>query len=526
MYNALRKLEHEGNEGRVAMAEITRTDLLLLGLLMDHPMHGYELHQKIQGEGIDRWFNLSLPGIYYSLGKLRDRGYAVEMRHPRSSGAARATYRVTEQGRQIFFAALETEAASQERPYLDYDLVVYFLNKLPIARAESMLEERQRYLEKWEQELLGRQAEAEAEDVPMLRRALLEHARLYARMEQEWTDCLLRGIRGEPVFAGGSTSLMLLRGDLDRYHLPDLVRLIASGRQSGTLTLTDGVVTRTITFQEGRLVCATSSRRASEGEDVFAPDHEEVMADLYDLFRWQEGKFTFDQATGPSVGCMLLKISAEAFLLEGCRWVDNWETLQKLVPSPDAVFERVAPATLGEGLDLDANEAILLAAVDGVRSVAQIAQGSGMTLFEGSRVLYGLSAVGLVRLARLDKIRLRRAFREISELVCRSTTAWRASPQDFSCELEVNQAAAELPIRINRSRIEDDTDPQLDGKDLAQVYRDFLSIQLSVIRTRFGPSAARSSYDGALQRLAPELSKIAHSHKLTGLLPPAARNTA
>jgi len=508
------------------MAEITRIDLLLLGLLMDQPMHGYELHQKIQEEGIDRWFSLSLPGIYYSLGKLRDRGSAVEMQHPRSSGATRATYRVTEQGRETFFAALEMEAASQERPYLDYDLVVYFLNKLPIARAEAMLEQRQLYLEAWEGELQNRLAEAEAEDVPLLRRALLEHARLYARMEQDWTDCLLRGIRGEPVFAGDPTSLMLLRGDLDRYHLPDLVRLIASGRQSGTLTLTDGMATRTITFQEGRLVCATSSRREPESQEVFAPKHDEVMADLYDLFRWQEGRFTFDQATGPSQGCMLLQMTAEAFLLEGCRWVDNWETLQKLVPSSDAVFERVAPAPLGEGLDLLPNEATVLAAIDGARSAGQIAQESGLTLFEGSRILYGLSAVGFVRLARLDKIRLRRAFREISELVCRGTGAWRSSPEDFSCEIEVNQAAAKLPIRLNRSRIEDDTDPHLDGKKLAQVYRDFLSIQLSVIGTRFGPSAAHSCYEDALRRLAPSLRKIAQRHALTGLLASEGRDTA
>ena len=31
----------------------TKTDLLLLGLLLDRPMHGYELYQPIQSEGID-----------------------------------------------------------------------------------------------------------------------------------------------------------------------------------------------------------------------------------------------------------------------------------------------------------------------------------------------------------------------------------------------------------------------------------------------------------------------------------------
>jgi hypothetical protein len=41
----------------------TKIDLLLLGLLLDRPMHGYELYQHIQGEGIDAWFNVSMAGV-------------------------------------------------------------------------------------------------------------------------------------------------------------------------------------------------------------------------------------------------------------------------------------------------------------------------------------------------------------------------------------------------------------------------------------------------------------------------------
>ena len=50
----------------------TKADLLLLGLVLDRPMHGYELYQQIQSEGIDGWFNISAAGVYYSLRKLRD----------------------------------------------------------------------------------------------------------------------------------------------------------------------------------------------------------------------------------------------------------------------------------------------------------------------------------------------------------------------------------------------------------------------------------------------------------------------
>ena len=90
-----------------------------------------------------------------------------------------------------------------------------------------------------------------------------------------------------------------------------------------------------------------------------------------------------------------------------------------------------------------------MAAVDGVKDVATIARELGLTVFEASRAFYCLAAVGVVRTADLDKIRLRRVFREIAELMCSSTMAWRRSPEDRSCEKEVNQLTEHLPLCLN-----------------------------------------------------------------------------
>ena len=77
----------------------TKTDLLLLGLLLDRPMHGYELYQQIQAEGIDGWFNISAAGVYYSLRKLRDQGLVAESRQRGGGSARKSIYRLTEKGR-------------------------------------------------------------------------------------------------------------------------------------------------------------------------------------------------------------------------------------------------------------------------------------------------------------------------------------------------------------------------------------------------------------------------------------------
>jgi hypothetical protein len=147
-------------------------------------------------------------------------------------------------------------------------------------------------------------------------------------------------------------------------------------------------------------------------------------------------------------------------------------------------------------------------AVDGVKDVATIARELVLTLFETSRALYCLTAIGVLRTADLDKIHLRRVFREIAELMCKSTLAWRSSPEDRACEEEVNHRSRELPIRISKGRIEDQADPQLAADELKEIYRKFLENQYTVIDRRFGQSNARQAFARSVQQLPPELRGV------------------
>jgi DNA-binding PadR family transcriptional regulator len=164
----------------------TKIDLLLLGLLLDRPMHGYELYQQIQAEGIDAWFAVSMAGVYYSLGKLRDQGLVVESRQRGQRSARKSIYRLTEEGRSAFFTAMERQAVSQEDVYLNYDIVIYLLNKLPLRRAISLVEQHQAFLTEKAQVV---QADLEAERLgggSPLKTAVLDHKRRYLEMERGW----------------------------------------------------------------------------------------------------------------------------------------------------------------------------------------------------------------------------------------------------------------------------------------------------------------------------------------------------
>lgn len=495
----------------------TKTDLLLLGLLLNRPMHGYELYQQIQAEGIDDWFNVSAAGVYYSLGKMRDQGQVTESRQGGGRSSRKSVYRITETGRFEFFAAMEAQLDSQEKCYLEYDLAIYLLNKLPLQRAIEPMEQHQAFLAERAQQMSTTMAAEQGNGRSPLKLAILDHRHRFLEMERNWLADVMRGIHehGETRVAGKGPGkgLMILDGDLRDFHLPDLLRLIVSGQHSGTLEVTDGAEIRRLIFEEGQPVCGSYVRRG----EASAPAPDELLERLCELFRWQEGRFAFDQRSVCRDGAVPLECNAEDLILRGCRKVDRWDIIQRLVPSADTIFEPGSASRHLERLPLTGTEEHIVALVDGVKDVASIARELDLTLFDTSRAFYCLTAIGVLRTADPDKIRLRRVFREIAELMCSSTIAWRTTPDDRACEKEVNERTAHLPICLRDGRIEDQANPQLGTDELKEMYRFFLREQFEVVSRRFGHSNARQSYKRTLQQLAPELQSVAKRYGIEGI---------
>ncbi len=499
------------------MSTITRTDLLLLGLLLDRPMHGYELYQQILAEGIDGWFNVSGAGVYYSLGKMRDQGLVAETQQRDARSTRKAIYRMTDRGRAAFFDSLEAELACDRECFLDYDLCVYLMNKLPVHRAIPRLEERQGHLSGQASELHAARSAEENNGRSPVKLAIMDHKLRFLEMEHAWLEVLAERIQGNggpdgEVYDrdGDRLGMMVLSGDLQNHHLPDLVRLIVAGRHTGTLTLADGSDLHLLSFEEGQPVCASYQRR---GVPMTRPASlDQVLNGLCDCFHRREGRFHFDQRTDCREFGIPLDVSVEDLILRGCRRVEDWIIIQQLVPSADTIFEMGSTTPTLEELALTRPEERVVDAVDGIKDVASVARELDMTLFEASRAFYCLAAIGLLRTAGRDRIQLRRVFREIAELMCESTIPWRAAPDDRACEEEVNERCRDLPIRIEGGRIQDRSDPLLSVDELTGIYRDFLRTQFRVISHRFGHSNARHAFDRVLQRLSPDLQGVASRH--------------
>jgi DNA-binding PadR family transcriptional regulator len=97
---------------------LTVPDLILLSLLAERPMHGYEINLTLEDRNIREWAPVSRPQIYYSLEKLTALGLlrVVKDEGP-AAGPERRVVSTTAKGRNRLAEALEAEHWVNDRVY-------------------------------------------------------------------------------------------------------------------------------------------------------------------------------------------------------------------------------------------------------------------------------------------------------------------------------------------------------------------------------------------------------------------------
>ena len=129
--------------------ELTTPDLVLLSLLAERPMHGYQANLELERRQVRDWAGISRPQVYYSLEKLQGQGLirAVQNVDP-SAGPERSVFTPTAKGRSALAAALEREewATQRERPPFLTWMALSWQARPGVF--EQQLRRRQQFLEK------------------------------------------------------------------------------------------------------------------------------------------------------------------------------------------------------------------------------------------------------------------------------------------------------------------------------------------------------------------------------------------
>jgi tetratricopeptide (TPR) repeat protein len=240
---------------------------------------------------------------------------------------------------------------------------------------------------------------------------------------------------------------MAIRGNLREASLADVLQLLALGRKTGCLSVSDRNSFGQIYFDHGAITHASIVNRRDRLGDMLvkngllSPEELEAAVQeqdrpnsprigeilvargaisrealqrfirvqieeaVYFLFTWTQGTFYFESDERPPSTETLVAINPESVLLEGARRVDEWTLIEKKIPSPDIVFRLDYTHGDPAAEDLTADQRRIIPLLDGRRSVAEIVDHSGLMEFEASKAIYGLAQAGYARPIGRRKVR-------------------------------------------------------------------------------------------------------------------------
>src|SRR5262249_2402989 len=96
--------------------ELTTPDLVLLSLLAERPMHGYQANAELERRCIRDWAAISRPQVYYSLEKLEKAGLLkLAQNEDSAAGPERRVLATTSKGRAALSDALDREDWTTQR---------------------------------------------------------------------------------------------------------------------------------------------------------------------------------------------------------------------------------------------------------------------------------------------------------------------------------------------------------------------------------------------------------------------------
>jgi len=166
--------------------------LVILGLLLDRPLYGYEIKQIIE-EHMSDWTSIAFGSIYFALDKLAAEKFVekveVEQQGKRPS---RSVYEITAAGRTEFLRLLRESWQQVERQYFSVDVCLFFIDKLPPNEVAAYLRGRQAGLQATLEHLRHHREEQLAlPEVPPIASAIFDHTFVHTQAELEWVTNLL-----------------------------------------------------------------------------------------------------------------------------------------------------------------------------------------------------------------------------------------------------------------------------------------------------------------------------------------------
>lgn len=128
---------------------LTDSELVILSLLCEQPMHGYQVEQEISGRNMRAWTDLSTSSIYYVLQRLEEKGLIEQTESPEPQKAVpRRVFKITATGERSWKMATLTSLSQPRITYTNFLMGLHNLWNIPPIEALEAVKYYRAWLEK------------------------------------------------------------------------------------------------------------------------------------------------------------------------------------------------------------------------------------------------------------------------------------------------------------------------------------------------------------------------------------------
>jgi hypothetical protein len=288
---------------------------------------------------------------------------------------------------------------------------------------------------------------------------------------------------------------VLLQGNLQEFSLPNIFQLVKMSAKSGSLTIRREGESGKIFFRNGmisyaysspqllplgeRLVKAGAISKAQLKQALAAqkksPDgsrlgnillqqgridrptleqavREQIQDTAFTFFSWSDGEFEFGAEESPPGEDILVEMSVEMVIMEGCRRIDEWALIFEQLGS----LERVPHLSYGDhvddegGLTLTAEEWRVVVHIDGRADINIILRDCGLDRFHGAKVIYSLFSSGLITISE-----------PVLETIGKGTSVAVRGPIDIYNEVFINTLTDSNTVKQLRVELIDEKEIEI-----------------------------------------------------------------
>jgi DNA-binding PadR family transcriptional regulator len=133
---------------------MSKNELVVLGLLNQKPMHGYQLHQEIERTRMEIWAEVNLSSIYSTLNRLEQNKMVRAKKERPGKMPERSVYYIAKSGREKLARLLEQVLSDKRIRPADLMLGIFFIKGLPKRKALDCLKSKVEVMDKLLQSLV------------------------------------------------------------------------------------------------------------------------------------------------------------------------------------------------------------------------------------------------------------------------------------------------------------------------------------------------------------------------------------